>query len=78
MMENGAFSFARDSSLFWGAGVGGGGGNIFSYSVQDSILDSWNEKLRPPLPPFQWWKMARLALRANSSLILGGEGGGGG
>ena len=42
-----------------------------------TILDRLNEKLRPPLPPhFNDGKMARFALRANSSLNLGGEGGG--
>ena len=42
-----------------------------------TILDRANEKLTPPPPPhFNDGKMACFALRANSSLILGGGGGG--
>ena len=47
------------------------------HAIGTTILDILNEKLRPPLPPhFNDGKMARFALRANSSLILGGGGGG--
>ena len=47
------------------------------FSNEATIVDKSNEILRPPLPShFNDGKMARFALRANSSLILGGGGGG--
>ena len=39
------------------------------------ILDKINEKLRPPLPPFQWWKEWRALVRPRVHHWFGGRGG---
>ena len=41
--ENGAFGFARDSSLIWGAGVGGGG--VISFFTLSKI-QSWTVEMK--------------------------------
>ena len=37
-----------------------------------TILDKMDEKLRPPLPPFQWWKKWRVFVVAREHHWIGG------
>ena len=39
-----------------------------------TILDKMDEKLRPPLPPFQWWKKWRVFVVARVHHWIGGRG----
>lgn len=43
-------------------------------SASSTILDKMNEKLRPPLVPFQWWKKWRVFLECELIIDSWGEG----
>ena len=45
----------------------------FAY-FKTTILDKMDEKLRPPLPPFQWWKKWHVFVVARVHHWIGGKG----